>query len=107
MACLAAPYRADIGRAQESAGGSSSGYQPSSPEIPRRQLDAPSYIFFDKVRAEDANSDDSQRIPGGRREITNYARTDRRVATGGIWKGERLLNSEWVQGHGGGNGSGV
>ena len=27
------------------------------------------------------------------------------VATGGIWEGERLIGSEWVQSHGGGNGS--
>ena len=27
------------------------------------------------------------------------------VATGGIWEGERLIDSEWVRSHGGGNGS--
>ena len=27
------------------------------------------------------------------------------VSTGGVWKGERLVDSEWVRSHGGGNGS--
>ena len=27
------------------------------------------------------------------------------VATGGVWEGERLIGSEWVRSHGGGNGS--
>ena len=27
------------------------------------------------------------------------------VATGGIWEEERLIDSEWVRSHGGGNGS--
>jgi CubicO group peptidase (beta-lactamase class C family) len=27
------------------------------------------------------------------------------VATGGVWKGERLIGSDWVRNHGGGNGS--
>ena len=29
------------------------------------------------------------------------------VATGGVWKGKRLISSRWIRGHGGGNNSGV
>jgi len=35
----------------------------------------------------------------------NLARFGQLIATQGIWKGKRLINSEWVIGHAGGNGS--
>ena len=37
----------------------------------------------------------------------DLARFGHLVATGGIWKGRRLIGHEWLIGHGGGNGSGV
>ena len=54
-------------------------------------------------------SDHPVRGGGGWAIILAYdlARYGWLVVTGGIWKGERLLNFEWVQGHGGGSGSGV
>ena len=36
---------------------------------------------------------------------SDLARFGLLVATGGIWKGERLIDAEWVRSHGGGNGS--
>ncbi len=38
---------------------------------------------------------------------SDLARFGHLVATRGVWKGEQLLDSEWLRGHGGGNGSGV
>ena len=37
----------------------------------------------------------------------DLARFGHLVATGGVWKGRRLLGRRWTIGHGGGNGSGV
>ena len=37
----------------------------------------------------------------------DLARFGHLVATGGMWRGKRLLGPQWVIGHGGGNGSGV
>ena len=37
----------------------------------------------------------------------DLARFGHLVATGGIWKGRRLIGHQWLIGHGGGNGSGV
>ena len=38
---------------------------------------------------------------------SDLARFGHLVATGGIWKGQRVLAAEWLRGHGGGNRSGV
>ena len=37
----------------------------------------------------------------------DLARFGHLVATGGVWKGERILDPEWLRGHGGGNKCGV
>ncbi len=33
----------------------------------------------------------------------NLARYGHKIATQGIWNGERLLGADWIRGHGGGN----
>jgi CubicO group peptidase (beta-lactamase class C family) len=38
---------------------------------------------------------------------SDIARFGHLVATRGVWKGERLIDPQWLRGHGGGNGSGV
>ena len=38
---------------------------------------------------------------------SDLARFGHLVATGGIWKGQRVLAAEWLRGHGGGNKSGA
>ncbi len=38
---------------------------------------------------------------------SDLARFGQLVATSGIWKGQRLLDPQWLRGHGGGNKSGV